>query len=82
MMVESGLEPIAVPILEELMELIERHNLADWESGDLVAEPMTLLHRCMDKVPPEAVKGPHTQASLYPRICSLDPLQAMSLAQP
>jgi hypothetical protein len=36
----------------------------------------------MDKVPPEAVKGPHTQDSLYPRICSLDPLQAMTLKQP
>jgi type VI secretion system protein ImpA len=81
MMVEAGLETIAVPILEELLELVERHNLADWESGNLVAEPMALLHRCMDKVPAEVVKGPHTQASLYPRICSLDPLQAMSLTQ-
>jgi type VI secretion system protein ImpA len=82
MMVEAGLEPIAVPILEELLELIERHSLANWESGELVAEPMTLLHRCMDKVSAELVKGPHTQASLYPRICSLDPLQAMSLTKP
>ena len=81
MMVEAGLETIAVPILEELLELVERHNLAEWESGELVAEPMALLHRCMDKVPAEVVKGPHTQASLYPRICSLDPLQAMSLTQ-
>ena len=80
MMVEAGLEPIAVPILEDLLALIEQHNLAEWESGDLVAEPMALLHRCMDKVP-DAVKGSHTQASLYPRICSLDPLQAMTLKQ-
>jgi type VI secretion system protein ImpA len=82
MMVDAGLEPIAVPILEELLALIEQHNLAEWESGDLVAEPMALLHRCMEKVPPESVKGPHTQASLYPRICSLDPMQAMTLKQP
>lgn len=82
MMVDAGLEPIAVPILEELLALIEQHNLAEWESGDLVAEPMALLHRCMDKVSAESVKGPHTQASLYPRICSLDPMQAMSLKQP
>lgn len=82
MMVEAGLEPIAVPILEELLTLVEQHNLADWESGDMVAEPMALLHRCMDKVAAEVVKGPHTQESLYPRICSLDPLQAMRLKQP
>jgi type VI secretion system protein ImpA len=81
MMVEAGLEPIAVPILEDLLTLVEQHNLAEWEAGELVAEPMALLHRCMDKVP-DAVKGGHTQASLYPRICSLDPLQAMNLTQP
>ena len=81
MMVDAGLEPIAVPILEELLELIERHNLADWEAGEMVAEPMALLHRCMDKVSAELVKGPHTQATLYPRICSLDPLQAMNLVK-
>jgi type VI secretion system protein ImpA len=81
MMVEAGLEPIAVPILEELLAQVEQHNLAEWEAGEMVAEPMALLHRCMDKVPPEVVKGPHTQDSLYPRICSLDPLQAMSLKQ-
>jgi type VI secretion system protein ImpA len=79
MMVEAGLEPIAVPILEELLALVEQHNLAEWEAGEIVAEPMALLHRCMDKVPAEVIKGPHTQESLYPRICSLDPLQAMSL---
>jgi type VI secretion system protein ImpA len=81
-MVDSGLEAVAVPILQELLALIENHKLAEWEAGELVAEPLTLLYRCIDKLPPDTVGGDHTQATLYPRICSLDPLQALSLKQP
>ena len=81
-MVDSGLESVAVPILQELLALIEAHKLAEWEAGELVAEPLTLLYRCIEKLPPDTVGGDHTQATLYPRICSLDPLQALSLKQP
>ena len=77
-MVDSGLETVAVPILLELLTLIENHKLADWEAGDLVAEPLALLYRCLEKLP-ELVAGDHSRDSLYPRICSLDPLQAMVL---
>jgi hypothetical protein len=48
----------------------------------VVAEPMALLYRCFEKLPPDTVAGEHTRASLHPRICSLDPLQAMTLTQP
>lgn len=82
LMVESGLEPIAVPILEELLGLIETHKLSEWETGELVAEPMALLYRCIEKLPEGAVAGERSTASLYPRICSLDPLQAISLKRP
>lgn len=81
-MVDSGLETVAVPILLELLEMIKTHQLAEWEAGELVAEPMALLYRCMDKVPADPGTGEHTRATLYPRICSLDPLQALSLKQP
>jgi type VI secretion system protein ImpA len=82
LMVESGLEPIAVPILQELLALIETHRLSDWEAGELVAEPMALLYRCIEKLPEGAAAGEHSPASLYPRICSLDPLQALTLTRP
>ena len=78
-MVDSGLESIAVPILLELLALIDNHKLADWEGGDLVAEPMSLLYRCLEKLPPEVAAADHSKETLYPRICSLDPLQAMAL---
>jgi type VI secretion system protein ImpA len=82
LMVESGLEPIAVPILQELLALIETHKLSEWEAGELVAEPMALLYRCIEKLPDGAAAGEHSPASLYPRICSLDPLQALTLTRP
>lgn len=90
LMVGSGLEAVAVPILRELLELIETHKLAEWETGETVAEPMALLYRCISRQTEAGsggaasglTTGDHTQASLYPRICSLDPLQAMALARP
>jgi type VI secretion system protein ImpA len=81
-MVEAGLEAIAVPILQELLALIETHHLAEWEAGEVVAEPMALLYRCIEKLPADSVPDGHSPATLYPRICSLDPLQAMTLKQP
>jgi type VI secretion system protein ImpA len=81
LMVESDLEPIAVPILQDLLVLIETHKLAEWEPGELVAEPMALLYRCIEKLPEGSVTE-HSLASLYPRICSLDPLQALTLTRP
>jgi len=76
-MVEAGHEKIAMPILEELIADIEAYKLEEWEFGELVATPMTLLFRCMEKTDgDEAVRQ-----SLYLRICRLDPIQAIGLGQ-
>ncbi len=80
-MVGAGMEQIAIPILLELLALIETHGLAEWEAGPQVAEPMALLYQCIQKHPDEPA-GSHTLASLHPRICSLDPLQAINLTRP
>jgi len=80
-MVGADMEQIAVPILLELLTQIETHGLAEWEAGPQVAEPMALLYHCLQKHPDEPA-GSHSLASLYPRICSLDPLQAINLSRP
>ncbi len=72
-MVGAGLEPVAMPILKELLEQIDAHRLEDWEAGDLVARPMGLMYRCLDKLGGDAAG----KDELYRRICRLDPLQAM-----
>jgi type VI secretion system protein ImpA len=73
-MVEAGHEPVAMPILEELIADIEAHTLESWEAGEMVAQPMALLHRCLTKL--EMEEG--TRQALYLRICRLDPGLAMS----
>jgi type VI secretion system protein ImpA len=76
-MVEAGLEPVAAPMLQELLGLIETHKLEDWEAGSVVAEPMALLYRVLDKLNGD----PAVKESLYLRICRLDPVQAMGFGQ-
>jgi type VI secretion system protein ImpA len=73
-LVQSGQEAIALPILQDLAAEIETHKLEDWESGDMVAEPLALLYRCLHKLNGDAA----ARQSLYVRICRLDPLQALS----
>ena len=77
-MVEAGHHPVAQPILEELIGHLETHRLEEWEAGDVVARPMSLLYRCLEQTDGD----PALRQALYLRICRLDPLQAMGFAQP
>ena len=75
-MVESGLDSVARPILEKLVQTIDERKLEGWESGPLIAQPMALLCRVMDR----ANEGSSSdRRQLYLRICALDAIQAMSL---
>jgi type VI secretion system protein ImpA len=77
-MVDVGREAIALPILEDLMAQIEKHGLEEYEAGEVVAQPMGLLFRCMKKM-----GGNEGQMQeLYLRICRLDPMQAIHLQGP
>lgn len=76
-MVEANHHVVAQPILEELISHVEAHKLEEWESGDIVARPLALLYRCLEKLDGDS----STRQALYLRICRLDPLQAMSFAQ-
>jgi type VI secretion system protein ImpA len=74
LMVEAGLEAVALPILRELHGIVEGHRLEEWESSDVVAQPMALLYRCLRKL-----EGDSEEArELYRRVCRLDPMLAMS----
>ena len=77
-MVEAGLDAVARPILEKLISTIDERALEDWESGPLVAQPMSLLCRVLDR----AGDGSGDRDALYLRICRLDPLQAIALQSP
>ncbi len=74
-MVDNELESVAIPILREMLDRIERHTLEDWEDGELVAAPLGLLWRCL-----RSVEGDSGQAQeLYKRVCRLDPVAALHL---
>ncbi|MEP6990747.1 MAG: type VI secretion system protein TssA [bacterium] len=77
-MVDAGHEGVAMPILEQLIAAVEEHKLEDWEDGVVVAAPMALLYRVLEK----SEGDPAMRQSLYLRICRLDPIQAISFAQP
>jgi type VI secretion system protein ImpA len=65
----SGHETLAQPILEELTQSIDHHQLDEWESREIVAQPLVMLYKLQRD---EAVKQ-----KLYARISRLDPVQAL-----
>ena len=68
-----GHEALAQPILEELSGYIDAHKLEDWEASDVVAHPLVLLYRCLNKNNGDA----QFKSRLYARISRLDPVQAL-----
>ena len=74
-MVNAGMEGVALPILRELLTLIETHRLEDWEQGDTVAQPLALLYRSAKRLNSNDVDA----RALYDRICRLDPISAVQL---
>ncbi len=75
-MVDAGLENVAKPILEQILVEIESHKLEEWESGELVAQPLVALYRVLEKTGGDA----SAKQSLYLRICKLDARQALAFA--
>ncbi|HEX6750891.1 MAG TPA: type VI secretion system protein TssA [Longimicrobium sp.] len=75
-LVDAGKAAVAVPILRQLLEQVERHQLEAWEAGEVVAGPLALLHRALS----QAGDGQGEREGLYLRVCRLDPVRAMQLA--
>jgi type VI secretion system protein ImpA len=73
----TGHETLAQPILDELTTYIDLHKLEDWEASDVVAHPLVLLYRCLNKTESEA----QVKNKLYARISRLDPVQALECAR-
>ena len=73
-MVDSGFDAIARPILDEMLQRMETHRLEEWEAGSLLAQPLAALYQCLAKTGEDASR----QQQLYQKIARLDPVQAMS----
>ena len=76
-MVDAGHDAVAQPILEELVQSVDAYRLEEWEAGDVVAQPMALLYRCLTNLGGDEA----ARQALYLRICRLDPLRAIEFSQ-
>lgn len=66
---------VAYPVLQDLSQEMERRALESWEAGEMLAQPLSLLLRCMD-----ARKASHEdKEAIFSRLCRLDPQAAMSV---
>jgi type VI secretion system protein ImpA len=74
-MVDHGMGMVARPLLDELLRLIEQHDLETWEPAEIVARPLSLFIRCLE--PGED----HRREEIYPRLAKLDPVLAMQVAR-
>ena len=74
-MVDNGLLDVAKPLLQQLITQIDNHNLAEWEDPALVAQPLALMVRCLDAQEDSADQ----RQEYYLRVCTLNPIQALSL---
>lgn len=75
-MVESDLHPVAEPILRDMLARIERHDLEEWEAGETIAQPLSLLWQCLER----SGGDPGQKQDLYLRVCRLDPMQAITFS--
>jgi type VI secretion system protein ImpA len=65
----TGHETLAEPILEELAQSIDQHQLDEWESREIVAQPLVMLYKLQH--------DDSAKQKLYARISRLDPVQAL-----
>ena len=70
----AGHERIAQPILDQLAAEMDRRGLEGWESSSMIAHPLVLLYRCLDR----AGAADEVKQTIYDRICRLDPMQALT----
>jgi type VI secretion system protein ImpA len=73
LLMAGGRNQIAYPILEQLTQEIEYRKLEEWELGEGLAYPLSLLLQCL------ASNGndPELRKQLYARLCRLDPVRAL-----
>jgi len=72
---------LAKSILEELNELVDKHNLTAWETSDLIGAVWARLVRCYrDKNSGTANADKATE--IFLKLSRLDPWQALALGEP
>ncbi|MDX2150500.1 MAG: type VI secretion system protein TssA [Bryobacteraceae bacterium] len=75
MLVSSGKDAIAQPILEDLIAAVDAHKLEEWEDREKIAQALATIMKASKRIQGDAKE----KQKLFDRICRLDPVQAMSV---
>jgi len=73
----AGREQVAYPMLQQLVEEIEKRNLEEWESGELLAQPLALLLKCMNGSNYDEAR----REAIFSRLCRVDPSAAIDVSR-
>jgi len=73
----AGLGEVAHPMLEQLAREMEQRRLEEWENGEILAQPLALLLKCMEKTS----NGTADRAAIFARLCHIDPAAAIHLSR-
>jgi type VI secretion system protein ImpA len=74
-LMSAGRAQVAYPVLKELVQEVDLRHLDQWESSDLILQPLVLYYRCLDKV------GGHEEEKqrVFALVSRLDPVRAFEL---
>jgi type VI secretion system protein ImpA len=75
LVVTSGKDAIAQPLLDDVTAMIENHKLDAWEEPEQVASDLLMLMRNSKKIQGSS----SDKQKMFERICRLDPVQALSV---
>jgi type VI secretion system protein ImpA len=75
LVVTSGKDAIAQPLLDDVTAMIENHKLDAWEDPEQVASDLLTLMRNSKKIQGSS----SDKQKMFERICRLDPVQALSV---
>ena len=66
---------VAYPVLRDLSSEVERRALESWESGEMLAQPLSLLLRCLQ----QRTGTEEEREAIFDRLCRLDPQAALGV---
>jgi type VI secretion system protein ImpA len=71
---DAGEKRVAHLVLEELVREIDDRKLEEWEAGEIIAQPLALLMKCLD--PDDTSR----KEELFSRLCRVDPVAALNVS--
>ncbi len=72
LLMAAGRDQVAQPLLDEVAREIAERKLEEWEDGEALAYPLSLLLRC-------AAQDPEKKQRLYAAVCRLAPARALEI---